>query len=348
MQNKKGEVVMKFQDAINEFILDRESLGRKPKTLRFYRTNLKGLTTFLESQDVVTVGELGRGDMRAFFAVLNRCGLSDDTLAAYDRSVRTFFKFCMAEGWLEEDPMADRPRLKQAESLPDTLSMEEMDRLLATCDDSPLGRRDLAIMLLMLDTGMRAGEVVRLTMNRLTLNSERGKITIPARKAKGKKDRTVLIWTDTVEALKVWLEVRPVGAETVFVASDGYRLTTRPLEVDGLGALVRRRAKRAGVSGKQRWCHIWRHTFAKRYVLGGGDLETLRRLLGHRNLETVKIYLKFKVSELEKRHWELSPVRQLSEWREDGRIRAKSQERRSWLFTGLASGRSWLKSVVLG
>lgn len=81
---------MKLQKAINEFILDRESLGRKPSTLRFYRFTLEGLATFLEREGVVDLSELGRGEIRVFFADLNRRGLSDDTQAAYDRSIRTF------------------------------------------------------------------------------------------------------------------------------------------------------------------------------------------------------------------------------------------------------------------
>ncbi len=250
-----------------------------------------------------------------FFASLYQRELSQDTVSAYDRATRAFCRFCMAEEWLEKDPMASRPRLKQAHSLPDTLSLEEIDRMLGTCDDSALGLRDRAIMLLMLDTGLRAGEVVGLTVEYLVLNGDRGIVIILATKAKGQDNRVVPIWTETVRALKAWQEVRPGGVQTVFVASDGYRLTSNTMTVDSLNKMMRRRAKRANINSKRRWCHIWRHTFAKTYVLAGGDLETLRRLLGHRSLETVRIYLGFRNDELEQRHWELSPVRQLLEQR---------------------------------
>jgi integrase/recombinase XerD len=76
---------------------------------------------------------------------------------------------------------------------------------------------------------------------------------------------------------------------------------------------MRRHAARAGVHGKRRWCHIWRHTFARMYVVRGGDLETLRRLLGHESLETVRIYLEFRTQDLENLHFKLSPMRQVME-----------------------------------
>lgn len=307
---------MKLQEAIKEFTLDRESLGRKPSTLRFYKFTLGGLVAFLEKQGVVEVEELGRKEIRMFFADLNRRELSDDTRAAYDRAIRTFCKFCVLEGWLEKDPMAGRPRLRQSKGLPDTWSMEEIDRMLATCDGTPMDQRDLTVMLLMLDTGLRAGEVVNLTMDRLALNGDRGTVRIPAAKAKGKEDRVVPIWSKTVAALKAWLEIRPSTAETVFVASNGRGLTTDRLKPGGLNQMMHRRAEQAGIKGKKRLCHIWRHTFAKRYILRGGDLATLARLMGHESLETSQKYLKFKTKELEERHWILSPVRQLYQWRE--------------------------------
>ncbi|MFZ5915454.1 MAG: tyrosine-type recombinase/integrase [Chloroflexota bacterium] len=307
---------MKIRKAIDEFIADRESLGRKRNTKRFYRFTLGGLAAYLEEEGVTTLKKLGRREIRGFFATLNQRGLSDDTLAAYDRSIRAFCKFCMLEGWLKKDPLIGRPRLKQSNALPDTWSLEEVDMMLAACGDGDIGMRDQATMLLMLDAGLRAGEVIGLTLDRLELNRDRGEIMIPAAKAKDRADRLVPIWTETVTALRIWLEVRPSPAETVFVASNGRRMTTDGLTEKGLNMMMHRRAEQAGLNGKRRLCHIWRHTFAKRYVLGGGDLATLARLMGHESLETLKKYLKFKTEDLVQRHWELSPVRQLYQWRE--------------------------------
>ncbi|MEO0249530.1 MAG: tyrosine-type recombinase/integrase [candidate division WOR-3 bacterium] len=312
---------MLLKDAINEFIVDRRSLGCKPATLQFYQARLRESMRFLEGRGVSEVEGITRSEVRALFAHLNEQvyeqRLKEATVAAHGRALRAFCAFCTAEGWMKDNPMKDRPQVKVPEELPDTLSLEEIARLLAVCGDDDLGIRDRALMLLMLDTGLRAGEVCALTLNDVVLNGDRGEVTVQARSSKNAKERTVPIWTKTVEVIRAWLEVRPSEAATLFVASDGKKLTVRPLTESGLNQMMRRRAKQAGVNGKRRWCHIWRHTFAKLYVLGNGrvsgDLETLRRLLGHKSLETVRIYLGFKSEDLEWRHWELSPVRRLLE-----------------------------------
>lgn len=317
---------MLVKNAINEFTVGRRSLGRKRATLQFYQARLRKFVRFLEKRGVSEMEEISRSEVRAFFAHLyervDKQELSEATVAAHDRALRAFCAFCTAEKWMESNPMKSRPRVKAPEKLPDTLSLEEIDLLLAACGDDELGRRDRTLMLLMLDTGLRAAEVCALTLDDVMLNGDRGKVTVKAESNKNATERTVPIWTDTVEAIKAWLEVRPSEAAALFVAWNGNKLTVRPLTADGLNQMMRRRAKQAGVNGHQRWCHIWRHTFAKNYVLGNGnvsgDLETLRRLLGHKKLETVKIYLGFKNEDLERRHWELSPVRRLAEQRVNG------------------------------
>ena len=304
---------MEIGAALAEFLLDRESFGRRPNTIKFYRANVSRLLVFLRSRGLSDVAEIDRAAIRAYFAEVHQRGKSQGTIAAYDRAIRAFCRFCETEGWLERTPMAGRPRIKPSAKMPDTLERDEIHRLLATCEDWPLGVRDRAIMLLMLDTGMRAGEVVSLTLDRLELDGDRGQAIIPAEIAKGHADRVLPIWSATVDALRSWLAIRPAESEAVFVSADGWRqLKVEPFTYQGLSQMMRRRAKQAGINGKHRWCHIWRHTFARMYVLAGGDLETLRRLLGHSSLETVRIYLQFATQDLKQKHWQLSPVRQVT------------------------------------
>jgi integrase/recombinase XerD len=305
---------MEIEAALGEFLLDRQSFGRRPNTIKFYRANVSRLIAFLRSRGISEISQIDRFAIRAYFAHVHASGKSQGTVAAYDRAIRAFCRFCQTEGWLERNPMSGRPRLKPSAKLPDTLDRGEVSCLLAVCEDWPLGVRDRAIMLLMLDTGMRAGEIVSLTLDRLELDGDRGMALIPAEIAKGHADRLLPIWSGTVDALRSWLAIRPAESEAVFVSADGWRqLKVDPLSYDGLNQMMRRRAKQAGISGKSRWCHIWRHTFARFYILAGGDLETLRRLLGHSSLETVRIYLQFATQDLKEKHWRLSPVRYLAE-----------------------------------
>jgi len=302
-----------LRSAIHEFIADRRSLRRKPRTIAFYESNLGRFAAFIHAGKKLRLAKaLKRSRIRRFFADLEARGVSQDTFAAYDRVFRTFAKFCLAEGWIESDPMADRPRLRQdRHKVPDTLSVPEIRALLATCDRSDVGIRDRAIMLMLLDTGMRAGEICGLTADRL---DQGGRIEIPAVFSKGSEDRVVMFSQTTGDALRDWLRCRgmPAPDEPVFLAVTGRRtLSQRPLSPGGLNQMIHRRAEAAGVEGHRRLCHIWRHTFAKMYVMDGGDLESLRLLLGHSSLDTVRIYLRFKTSELEDLHRQRAPVGRL-------------------------------------
>jgi site-specific recombinase XerD len=275
------------------------------------------LSDALEREDVRDVSYMTRSSMRAFFAGLQqrvqRGEITESTVAAYDRTCRTFCAFCVHESWLAKDPMRTRPPVKAPRTTPDTFEMSEIQAMLGTCDQTPIGMRDRAIMLLMLDTGMRAGEVVHLTDDCVEMTSDRGKVLVRAAGSKSQRDRSVPFWSATREALCDWYMVRPQESEAVFVASDGIGLTVEPLTTSGLNQLMRRHARRVGLSDKRRLCHIWRHTFACFYVRRGGDLETLRRMLGHASLDVTRMYLSFRDRDIAQKHFELSPVRQLFE-----------------------------------
>lgn len=289
-------------------------MRRARRTIQFYEGNLsRFVLTLPGGQDLPIADALTPSNIRQFLAGLDS-SYSRDTLSAYDRTLRTFSKFALAERWIDVDPMAGRPRLRQARNtLPDSLESEEIRALLAACGTGDIGLRDRAFMLLLLDTGMRAGEICALTANRVHRDSQRGRIDILAAESKGESDRVVMFCGETMEALNAWLAIYDPGWDgPVFVAFDGRRRSTlRALTPGGLNQMMRRRAAQAGVEGKGRWCHIWRHTFAKFYIKSGGDLESLRRLLGHSSLETTRIYLQFCVDELEDLHSKRSPVHRM-------------------------------------
>ena len=308
---------MNVNQALDEFLAEEHSQGRAPTTVLFHRRLLTPLVTFLEERDRTDVASLGSSDMRGFFGHLyarSEAGeITRATVAAFDRSVRAFCSFCVQEKLLPENPMKGRPRARPPRSLPDTLTFDEIHALLNACGEDPMGRRDRALMLLMLDTGLRAGEVCALKAADLVLAGDHGRVRVRAENSKDREERTVPVSAETVKALRRYLEDRPAQAQALFVsvAAGTRKLSADRLSGSGLNQLMRRRGEQADVVGKRKWCHIWRHTFGKDYVLAGGDLETLRRLLGHSNLETVRIYLGFRTEEVEACHFKFSPVRQL-------------------------------------
>lgn len=304
---------MELLSAIDEFILDRQSFGRAPNTIKFYRSNLLRFAEYMTGIGVEHLAGVNRAALRRFFAHLNSQDFSEFTVSAYDRSLRAFCTFCTTERWIDDDPMRARPRIRPAQELPDTWSMDEIGKILAMCENDLTGVRDRASILLLLDTGIRAGEFAGLRVDDIECDADRGRVRVRAQTSKSDKARTVPFWSETVTVLCAWMRLRP-KAETLFVALDGMkRPTEEPFSSGGLYQMIRRRVDQAGICRKKRLCHIWRHTFARSYILAGGDLETLRRMLGHSSLETVRIYLGFKTDEIEEKHFELSPVRRLFE-----------------------------------
>jgi len=309
---------IRIDDAVEEFLVDRQSISCKANTIKFYRTQLGQVVRSLAKHSIEHVDGLTRSSMRIFFAEqserVQKGEIRRVSVTAYDRSLRAFCRFCVAEGWMDSDPMKARPRLKAPKTMPDTWTFDEVAMLIETCDSSPKGVRDRAIMLLWLDTGLRVGEMVNLTPDDVELEPERGRVLVRAelKGSKSNRDRIVPFWTGTANALRQWLTIRPPEADALFVAlSGGRNLSTDRLTSDGFHQIMRRRVKQAGVPKKRHLCHIWRHTFAKQYVEAGGDLETLRRILGHSQLETVMIYLGFSPDDIANKHFQLSPVRQL-------------------------------------
>jgi integrase/recombinase XerD len=303
---------MNLRSALTEFLLDRQSFGRKPATIRFYRGHLSAMAEFMEGTGVEIVEQVSPSTLRAWFAHLHERDISHNTIAAYDRAARAFFAFCRQEGWVDEDPMGNRRRIRQEKRRPDTLDLDEVKALIQTCNEDTFGIRDRAIMLLLLDTGLRAGELVGLTMDDIELDNHHGRVYVRAETSKSRHDRMVPFQRQTAKALQMWFSVRPGTDGPIFLAADGVNMGKDPLTAGGLNQLMHRHAQEAGLEEEHgRWCHIWRHTFAKRYVLAGGDLETLRRFLGHSSLDTVQIYLSFRTQDLEEKHAKLSPVLQI-------------------------------------
>jgi len=300
-----------IHEALQEFLVDRESLGRAPDTIRFYRTHLTRFADYLNDLGTRSLGDLSRQGLRGFFAYLHRRDVTQNTRAAYDRAIRAFLHWCRCEYEFQRDLFEGRPRIKQSQELPETWTDDDLRALLGTCENDDIGIRDRAIMLLFLDTGLRAGELAGLDLEDLSLDDDQGMVRVRPEHSKSRHERQVPVSPETVRRLRQWLKVRPSEAVPLFVACNGVNLGTDPLTPSGLNQLIRRHVESAGIRAKHALCHIWRHTFAKRYVVAGGDIETLRRMLGHTSLDVTRRYLNFKTADLREKHRQFSPVNRL-------------------------------------
>jgi integrase/recombinase XerD len=185
-----------------------------------------------------------------------------------------------------------------------TFGEEQLRQIFAAIDTtSPTGWRDYAIILTLLDTGIRCSELTHLKLTEVNLTSRLLKVW-----GKGSKERLVPIGAKVQKALwKYSARYRPEPAtpryEQIFLTRDG-----RPLTKDRLEALVERYGKKAGITGVRVSPHTFRHTMAVTFLRNGGDVFSLQRILGHSQLEVVRGYVNLAQADISRVHRRNSPV----------------------------------------
>jgi len=229
-----------------------------------------------------SVGNVTMQDVDEFIEQSQKKGHATATINRRVAALCSFYRFL---AMMSDDAPANpvRPRrhfIHQGKRLPRDVRDEDLARLFAVIDS----RRDRAMFLLMLRCGLRVGEVRNLSMNDLYLYSVSGNLPRLWLHGKGDKERVVYLSSQAMNALDVWLEIRPNGSEqAVFVNRSGKRLT-----VTGIQLQLAMYCQRAGV-----WitCHQLRHTFGRHLVEARVPVTTIQKLMGHARIRTTETYL---------------------------------------------------------
>jgi integrase/recombinase XerC len=238
--------------------------------------------------------QLDRAALRSFLAELHRRGLSRASAARKLVAARSFLRYLRREGAIEDDPGALVRAPKREVRMPAHLSEREMEALLAAPPaDTPLGRRDRAILELFYASGLRLSELVGVDVADVNLSGQVVRVL-----GKGRKERLVPFNGATVSALRKYLADRatlvPRGqkADPMFVNYRGGRLTVRSVD-----RLVRKyvaaTSARMGISP-----HALRHSFATHLLQRGADLRVIQELLGHARLSTTQRYTHVNAAQL--------------------------------------------------
>ena len=289
---------------LESFIMDKRSTGLSPRSIEFYRTGLSNFLTFATLMGAKDVQNIDANMIRRYLLSLENQGYTAGGVHAKWRAVRAFFN------WLELE-LADADwrnpvtRLKVRPPKLDPLDPADIDAvkaLLADCskpDRKYLAARDKAILLFLLDTGVRASELLSLTVQ--NVNPITGVVQVVH--GKGGKSRTVYIGRKSKRALRAYLkEAAPDDWLWLNVAGD--RLTR-----NGLHQMLKRRAKSAGV--KVQSAHSFRRLFALTMLRNGVDIYSLQLLMGHADTQVLRRYLKLTQNDTLEAHIKGSPVEKL-------------------------------------
>ena len=287
-----------MRTALQSFIVAKEADGRAKRTIQDYHRCLDPFVEWCCNQPPDT---LARDDVRQYVARLRRRDLSNATIAIHIRNVRTFLRWCWSEGLAGENLAlaVSAPRTCKREELP--LSHNEIKLLVFACSGA-LARRDHALILFLLDTGMRVSEVVLVKRDDVHTNGSTGWIRVYAPKTY--EYRFVILGQRTLVTLLEYLDTRDDDVPELWVGRQG-ALTTR-----GVSHALKRRARAVGLE-KRVHPHIFRKTFATNWLDNDGDSERLRVLMGwspETLTQMLEIYISSKRTHLEAAHAKASPV----------------------------------------
>jgi len=260
--------------------------GLSLRTQEAYGRDLDRFAEYADVKGVAAPLDITARTLREYVYHLKDLGLSPASIRRNVSALRTYFKFLTGDGVVVRDPSERLETPKRWRELPDVLTVDEVQRLIAapTLDDNMVFR-DRALLELAYGAGLRVSEWIALGVRDLLL--EEGLVRVFG---KGSKERLVPIGRSAIGAAAVYLrELRPrlekgEGKGVLFLNARG-----RPLTRMGAWKILRGYVERAGIT-KHVSPHTLRHSFATHLLEGGADLRAVQEMLGHVDIATTQIY----------------------------------------------------------
>lgn len=285
-----------IDDGYEMFMLDCEARRLTPSTQQFYRAKLRIFLRWCNGNEVETLADLSAHKLRQFLVDQQRRGVSGQYQHNLARAVRAFLNYCVRDELIATSPFSkvQMPRLEK--KILTSLSMEEVRAVLRCCPTP----RDKAICLCLLDSGVRASELIALNVEHVDLKT--GVVMVHC--GKGQKGRTTYIGATTRKQLhRYFLSRRElVSQEPLFTSA----MTGERLTLSGLVQLMERLRQRSGVDTCT--CHAFRRSFALNCLRNGMNIYVLARLMGHADITILRQYLPLIENDLQEAHMRFGAV----------------------------------------
>ena len=277
--------------------------GLSKNTIEAYSHGLNRFLNHLRKKGVQEIREVGKFDVRGFLLVLKKKNLSAKTIVMNLVAIRTFFRFLIQEGILETNPIEDLESPKVAKTLPEILTVKEIEQLLEQPDlKTPLGMRDRAMLEILYATGMRVSELTHLPTHHVSM--EGGYVLLYG---KGSKERVVPLGSEAMKWIILYLKesrgILAKGKESPFLFINR---SGKGMSRQGFWKNLKDYARRTGLR-KRISPHLLRHSFASHLLEGGADLRSVQMMLGHVDISTTQIYTHVTGERLKKIHQRYHP-----------------------------------------
>lgn len=274
---------MQTTELVNKFLSNRQAKNLSQVSLEWYK---RALMRFAEAFPKLPKSP---EEIEAFLAGFDR---SDETRHAYYRALRALYRFgnqrCQVPDVIEKVSPPQR-----AKKIMPTCEPKEIMVMLQSAHKSASSARDSALLTLLIDNGVRASEAAGL--RHTDIHAE----TIRVDGKTGEREVPI-----SEEARRQLLNLNSDKSEYVFLGCGG-----RPLTRSGVYRIVRRYMTEAGISGPKRGAHRLRHSFAKQYLVNGGDLRSLQLLMGHKHITTTEKYASLSIQDTIAKHRQFSPLK---------------------------------------
>ena len=266
------------KEYVSEYMRQKYRRNCKPNTLRQAAGSLIQFLSFYRDTGKHHLEQMTREDIEAFIEALQDRGLTPNTVRTRLCAVYAFVRFLIEKKLASYELLERRIKLKLPDRLPRAIDPGDLKRLLSVIDKV----RDRALLLLLLRTGMRIGELLNTKVHEVDLNNHRILIYEAEKNSVG---RVVYYSNDAKEALLSWLRVRNSFKENLF-----YGQGHKPLCYEAARSMFNKYLEKAGLLYSGYTLHCLRHTFATDLLNARMPLECLRVLLGHTSLEVTRIY----------------------------------------------------------
>lgn len=287
-------------DALQAYLEYHEFVGSKKNTIKWLKNTLKPLLRFLSENhpEVVTANQVQEIHIKEYLAVMRK---TNETISLNNkiRAFKAFFNQLTKEGIVIENPMAELKQFKATEKAVPCFSKEQFKNMLSQADIRNFtGFRDRTAMLVMMDTAIRVGELLNIHVDDI-IWEDNLPASICIRDPKNHRERFANLPPVTAKALNRWLDYLKknlLNVKWVFPNIYGEQLAIRTLQEN-----ITEYGRKVGINGR---CspHMFRHTFAKHYIMAGGDLRSLQEILGHTTITMTLRYGKLFNPDIRKKH----------------------------------------------
>jgi integrase/recombinase XerD len=263
---------------VKDYLHDQKRRNCRPKTIHSNFTTLTLFLSYLKERGRTSLETIAREDLSSFIEHEQDRGMQPNTVSTRLRLLYAFLRYLVDREVAHPDLLKRKMRVKVPEALPRAMDPEDVQQLLAVIEKP----RDRALILVLLRTGMRIGEVLATRMSEVNL---REKQIIIREAQKTRVGRVVYLSEDACKALTVWVNKRDPAKERLFYGQGRLRLSYTAVRVRFTKYL-----EEAGLAHKGYGLHCLRHTCATELLNAGMRLECLQQLLGHRSIEMTRRY----------------------------------------------------------